>query len=249
MSMATIHDNALYDIEELRTQLASSRDVVVKIRFLHELSGAYRRAAIAVLLAQADTASFANYLRESGRARVELLGLAQNRSAGVDRYRKSSLTASLLDALAAADMALARRIAELSPDAWLHDEEFEEDFCYAHVLHTLLRYPDARNELTTLIARFENVLDGQTSPQIALCKALLNRDQPAFNDAFDELIEERRSGVDEKAKTLVVQDETFQAERALFVEGLGLLQLAKLRGLDTLDEYPMMPSLASIATS
>lgn len=249
MSMATIHDNALYDIDELRAQLASSREGVIKVRCLRELSGAYRRAAIAVLLAQADTPSFANYLRESGRARVELLGLAQKRSAGVDRHRKSSLTAPLFDALAAADMVLARGIAELSPDAWLQDEEFEEDFCYAHMLHTFLRYPDARNELTTLIARFENALDGQASPPVALCKALLNCDQPAFDDAFDELIGERQSDMDEKAKTLVIQDEIFQTERALFVEGLGFLQLAKLRGLDTLDEYPMMPSLACIATS
>src|SRR5262249_13646523 len=139
--------------------------------------------------------------------------------------RMASFVGPFFDAVAANQLKLADEIAKLSPDHWLEGYEYEDDFTYAYFFYQLISFDGAETTvLQSIIDQFENALEGQFSERLELCKALLAKDQSAFDDAFAALLNEHQTKTEALADptldSIQAQELDFEANRHIFVEGL-----------------------------
>jgi Immunity protein 49 len=211
-----------------------------------ELSSKLRSLAIMTLLVKADTDRFYHNLIRSGMARETYLQRLKDEAIDNHHHRASGRYEPLLDAIAAGDLELARHIADLSPREWQQGHEYEDDYCYAQILHRLVQEIPPEQELPSLLERFEVYLDGQASARLDVCRALAERDQDAFNEAFRGLLDDQEARIATDKARGEMEDPEIVAQRQVFVEGLAILRLAELRGLMTQQEYRFCPSLARV---
>jgi hypothetical protein len=211
-----------------------------------EASEKLRALAIITLLVQAEPDYFYHNLIRSGRARVAYLERLQKLGVAADHFRSSGWYEPMLDAIATGDWILARRIAALSPGDFQDGHEYEDDYCYAQLLHRFVQdsVPDA--EIAPLLQRFEKYLGGQPSARLGLTRALAESQQADFEAAFAALLDDRDAAIALAKKRGQLEEPHVVAQRQVFVEGLALLRLAERRGLKTEPEYRYCPSLARV---
>jgi len=244
--MEIFRDDALYAIEGITRAARESLPARDLEDLLHALCGHFRVAGIAALLTEADTAEFRRCLAESGRTRLRLLALEPEQPP--ERFRCASQLAAFFDALVAGVDEVALEIARKSPSRWAADDEWEEDFRYARFLHLfLLAGAKPTPEVETALAAFQRADDtGAQFPSTrrTLCEALFARDQRAFDDVLEALVQEHGLEVQERERSgPLLNPARHHTEKAVFVEGLALLGYAEACGLTTRREYPGMPGL------
>lgn len=210
-------------------------------RFYEELCQRQRARGIARLLLNADTEGFCQDLFESGRAWRHFLSRCAQEGYS-DFYVVSSRSEPFFDALAAGGLELARALAKLSPRACRTGDEYEEDYCYARFFHGLVLEEDAAT-LDEVLEKFEATLQYDTSARLQVCLALKSRSQEAFDSAFMDLLRERKKELNAQRGP---RTPAVQANRSLFVEGLGVLRMAERAGLATRREYESCPALARL---
>ena len=209
-----------------------------------KLSHQYRALGISLLLREANIDMFFHWLIQSALARRYFLERCQAEGNLTSPYRRASLVGPFFDAVTAAQWKLARRIATLSSDSHLPGEEYEDDFAYARFLHLLTDFEAQDTKgLTETLDQFERALEGGTDIRLDLCRALLARDQDAFDSAFDGLLVDHELRMKKQQKSILARDATFEPNRQLMVEGLALLQIATRLGLQTQAEYRFCPGL------
>jgi hypothetical protein len=211
-----------------------------------EVSAKLRTLAIVALLVKADSDKFYHNLIRSGMARETYLLRCQAEGRLDDHQRASGRYEPLLDVIASGDLELARRIASLSPAEFRAGHEYEDDYCYAQILHRLVQLVPPEPEIVPLLDQFAAYLDGEDSARFDLCQALTNRDQGAFDKAFAALLDERDAQIEAEKERGQLEEPPVIAQRQVFVEGLALLRLAEGRGLATDADYRFCPSLGRI---
>ena len=209
-----------------------------------QVSRKLRTAAIIALLTKGSSDGFYHNLIRSARCRIAYL--ERLASAGVtDAHDQASGRVDpFLDAVAAADFEVARRIVALSLREWLQGHEYEDDFCYAQLVHGLITVPTDVTRLERLFERYERALDGQPDARLDVCRAIARRDQPAFEEGFDALLAQRTRHIEAEKARKRIEEPAMIAERQVFVEGLALLQIASRLKFATQTEYLYCPSLA-----
>jgi len=212
-----------------------------------QVAAKLRAAAIMVLLSTGDSDTFFHNLIRSGRCRIAYL--RRLRSEGITRahHQASGRVGPFLDAVAAADFTSAREIVALSPTDWLQGHEYEDDFCYAQMVHRLIIVPTDLTRLESYFSRFEQVVDGQSDARLDVCRAIAHRDQLAFDEAFEALIAQRTRQIEAEKDRKKIEESMMMANRQIYVEGLALLQIATRLNLVTQSEYLYCPSLARVA--
>src|SRR5262249_25838852 len=135
----------------------------------------------------------------------------------------SSRIDPFFDAVAAQSLDVAKDIAALASADWLSKDEYEDDYCYARFLYLLVTGPaDQRaGEMSDLLARFERALDGDESPRLQVCRALLARDSDAFGQAFADLLSQRAGELKER-RPRAIANPVARLDCEVFVEGLAL---------------------------
>ncbi|XXX72637.1 Imm49 family immunity protein [Sorangium sp. So ce134] len=211
-----------------------------------ELSGKLRALAIMVLLVKADGERFHQNLIRSGAVREAYLQRCRDEGFS-GHHRVSGRVAPLLDSIAAGDFALARRIAALSPEEFRRGHEYEDDHCYARVIHAWVADPARDEGVAPLLERFEAFLEGRADPRLDCCRALWTRDQALFDEAFDALLAARMAEAEAAIERGQEEAPGVVSQRYVSIEGLALLRLAEARGLSTRREYPLCPSLARVS--
>jgi hypothetical protein len=212
--------------------------------FCEETTALRRVLAISRLLLQADVDGYHHELLRSAHSRCYYLARCQ-REGYADFHVAASRAEPFFDALAAGDLALARRIADLSPRAPRIDEEYLEDFHYVHLLHLHVRSEGRDAEgLERQLAAFEVSLE-RSGARLELSKALLARDGRAFEAAFQSLLEERAVEVDRQKARFMIDAGDITASY-VFIEGLAWLKLAEHAGLPTAEEYRFCPAMARL---
>jgi len=210
------------------------------------LSLCFRSLGTCHLLEFADIFQFRENLTRSGHSRRHFLKACRQQGNLADRHLALSHGEALFDSAAYADWATARDIARLSITEWSADWEYEDDFCYYQFLQTLIERPVEPEHpvLTRTLARFEKALEGQESLRLSVCKTLLDRNQDEFLAQFGALI--REIGDADELKRPHLESHEFLSWPCTFVsvEGLALLKVAELLGLDTGDQWPHCPALA-----
>jgi hypothetical protein len=211
-----------------------------------DVSGKFRALAILMLLTQGESDLFFHNLIRSGLCRETYLLRLKKEGIKRDHHQASGRFDPFLDTVAACDFERARRISALSPRDWMKGHEYEDDYCYAQILHRFALEQVSELEISPLIERFERYMDGDYNLRLELCKALSARDGSAFADAFEALLDEREAGIEEAIERGQLEDPVVVAQRRVFVEGLALLRFAECRGIDTQLEYRYCPSLARV---
>ena len=212
-----------------------------------EVSAKLRILAVTALLVDTNTNLFCHHLIRSARVRIHFLErcLAENKLQ--DFRRASSRSEPLFDAMAAGDFGRAQKIASLSPNEWLSNAEYEDDYAYTQVIHRLLvQNSDSSTEIQILMDQFDRTLEGSPTARFNVCQALRQRDQEAFDEAFEGFLTERDDKIAaEKERGRMEEPESLADQRA-FVEGLGILRLADKLGFVTQPEYRYCPALARL---
>jgi hypothetical protein len=211
-----------------------------------DLAGKFRSLAIICLLAKGNNDLFHHHLMRAGQTWKKYLERVHREEAFDDHHFCSGRYEPLLDAIAAFDLTLARRITQLSPGEFREGHEYEDDYCYAQIIARFLAEPPKEDEIESLLERFVAYLEGQSNARLAISRALTARDQTAFNASFAELLDTRDLEIEALKGRGQLEDPKVVAECRVFVEGLAVLRLAEHRGLRTEQEYRYCPSLARI---
>lgn len=206
-----------------------------------------RTLAIIALVSRGDHRAFTHNLVRSGRCRLSLLQRLQ--AAGLHSpHACSARVQPFLDAVAAADFALARQIAALSPREWHEGHEYEDDLCHAQLAHAVLAPVVDLAHTDALLQRWERALDGRPDARLPVLRALARRDADAFDPAFEGLVQARADAIAAERERARIEEYDVIAARQLDIDGLALLRIATQLGLKTQDEYRGCPSLARQVT-
>ena len=212
----------------------------------NDLCNKLRALAIIALLTEGDSDKFLHNLVRSGHVREIFLARLKQADYQAEHHLASGRFDALLDAVASSDVELAQRIAWLSPRTWETQREYEDDFCYAQILHRLVHGVQAALVYQPFIDRFEEILDGQASARLDVVRALVARSQTDFEESFEALLQERQDEIAANIARYQLEEPQIVAERQIFIEGLALLRLAGIVGLTTQTEYLYCPSNARL---
>jgi hypothetical protein len=211
-----------------------------------EVSQKLRSMAIIVLLTEGDTDTFYHNLIRSGRTREAYLSRCLNERRIYDHHRASGRYGPLMDAVAAGEFSLARRIAQLSPEDWMKGHEYEDDFFFAQLVHALIRETPDRRRAEKLLDGFESYLEGKPDARLEAAKAVAWRDQEKFDEAFESLLDAREDDIKADLQRAQLAEPPAIAQRQVYIEGLGVIRLAEAAGLTCQKEYRYCPSLARL---
>jgi hypothetical protein len=203
----------------------------------------YRRRGIAELLLNARADVFLQNLQCSGTAFA--FYLAQT----ADENKTASKCLPLFDAIASGDDATAKRISQLAATDWHKDDEYEDDFLYAHLLMGKFYLMTPHDQLVAMLTRYQALLDGADDPRFVIIKALVLGDDSEFAAGLETLLAARRddyaSGIDADQ----IDEEEASTEGKVFVEGIALVKLAMRMQLKTQRRYLFIPSAALTASA
>lgn len=201
----------------------------------------YRILALCALIDDADADGFARLLAKSAQSQLEFYR-APRKGVGPE-YLAISKNGAFMSALAAGDLDTARALVAVAPK-FLSETEYEEDYLYYAALHHILLDDD--ESFRAIAEKWSDVTGGEASPKSRICRALVDRDSTEFAEALGELIEQFDDAMKAWKQRVDYREELGAVESAIFLNGLGLLRLAELRGLKTELEYQFLPSIARV---
>jgi hypothetical protein len=202
------------------------------------LAKMYRRMAVGFLLMSGTPDAFFRHLSFSGRSFAHFLEMASV------AQKATSRAEPFFDAIASNDMAGAASIAERSRRDWNPDLEYEDDFLYAHFLMEKFFRRADQATLSTIVQRYDAVLEGAEDFRLDFCRALLAEDQRGFDRAVEALVEAIETRLSEfRSKETLSPDEAATTAH-VSTEILAWLRLAGGLGFKLQRNYPMAPELA-----
>ncbi|MFH0926007.1 MAG: Imm49 family immunity protein [bacterium] len=239
---------------ELSTSIQFDLDDITYDNALNEIGSLcegiyhqYRSLAICKILMDGDTDGFYHDLIRSAHIRLYYLSRCHNENYLTNPRIVASRSEPFFDALAADQLEIAAKIGLLSAQEWWPEDEYEDDFYYAHFIHRYITFdPGIKNELEAILTRFEKSLQGDASARLEVCKGFITRDQQAFDAAFYQLLDERTSQIELDQDTALGEEMTFQTERHIFIEGLAILKIAEKVGFTMQQEYLYCPAIARL---
>ncbi len=209
-----------------------------------EVSEKLRALAIIVLLTQGEPDYYFHNLIRSGKARETYLTKVHQLGRFEDHDYCSGRYEAFVDSVASGDLVLARSISSLSPSTFRLHHEYEDDYAYAQILHRFVQQAPSDEEIDQLLARWKAYAEDKAGARFLVCRALNDRNQSDFDDAFATLLLERDMKIEANKARGQLEEPHIVAQRRVFVEGLALIRLAERRGLATESEYRYCPSLA-----
>jgi hypothetical protein len=240
-----IQEEARDRLEEKLSVIASGLPVAQIAEECEAAIELFQAVATSRLMLSFDTVGYQKHLAFSGYGLRYLLQRCQTEGTVDLCHLAISRTEAFFNVLAVGHTALAADIVARSPREWTPDGEYEDDYSYMAFLHHFALEPDQidRSALEALLKRFERSLEGAPSPRLAICRAFLERNEPAFDAAFDALLMAHESWSSSNTKYRSFDPVVLMRSR-LFMEGVALLLLAERLGFHTQAEYRFCPSIA-----
>jgi hypothetical protein len=247
MDLGNYAESLAYEIAFWMEGLLSSDYPIEEIgRLSIEISTKFRALAIIGLLANGDSDLFYHNLNRSGQVREKYLQRVTRSKKNDDHHFVSGRYEPLLDVIAANNFDLTKRIGKLVPSSWSPDREYEDDYYYSKILDQLIRKRDSKESIKKLFERYNEWLAGETHDRFEVCNAIADKNQTAFDLAFNGIIAEREIQIEKDKARGELEDHVVIAQRKVYIEGLALLRLAQFNGLQTQSEYQYCPSIARI---
>ncbi|MCY1083209.1 Imm49 family immunity protein [Archangium lansingense] len=202
----------------------------------------FRIAGIGKLFLTDDPEPLRWHLHQSGAAFAHFLG-----EPGQEPPPGSKLH-PFFDAVAAGDFSSAEKMARHARRSWARGFEYEEDFLFVELLmqHFFLGSPPEACQ--KLLLRYEEALQGADDTRLPVCRALLDSDSRAFDEALGLYLEDRSLRFELVASRQTQPPALLLTERHFSVVGLALLQLAERKHLETASDHLHVPSTARALT-
>lgn len=232
--LPAVLENAQYQLYEDLEFLKEEEPV---FKDLCDIAKQYRVIGICQLLLEANPDSFFQNLIYSGRLYLHYL------QKSTDAEKITSLGGAVLGSIAAKDFKCAEEIALHSRLAWNEDYEYEDDFLFILFILKLAFCHSDDDELSTILSRYHEVLEGGSDLNYELAVSLLNKDSGAFNTTLTEYLNERELKWKEGLEKGTFNDEQFYSEGMISIKGLALVRIAELSGMQYEDNYPFIPSI------
>lgn len=204
------------------------------------LSLVCRSAAIASLLIELDLNRFRGLLEQSGSTRAFLLTSLGADEKEASRFCKLSRLNGIVDSIVAGRRDLVQEIARASACGINKRFEYEEDYHYARVFHSLAldEVEEVQREALRL---FEAQHEVASSPKLQLCRVVVEHDVDGFDGAFESLLEARSAEIEAMRVSLSRDELEFSTARHVYLEGLAWLRIASSRGVPLRQEYAYCP--------
>jgi hypothetical protein len=214
-----------------------------------EFCGYLRQRGIASFLLSSDPDELCRELCASAHAFLHVL---PSIPASV---QATSEFVPFFDALAAGDLDAARTIAQQARPTWNPAEELEEDFLYLSLIMSLLVSPPGaalgEPSFQTRLARYQELADGNDEDELklAIVNGLVGRNDEEFGTALAERMKQLQQRYRRLAANLSMPEEEAATSGSVSVEGLALVRLARLLGLEPASDYRLVPGLALEASA
>jgi len=244
MDVAKASAAALAEIEDHILVVAAGHQMVGQGEMFQELCMAFHGRAIFFLLGELDLSHYRWNLERSAHARKFYLRKLREQNAHDTVFTALSRAESVFCAIAIDNLELAQELKNLSAQSWMPDGEYEDDYWYYSLVHTV-----AAGDLTTGLQHFENMttaLDGLDDTRLPMCGSLLDNREEDFWPAFSEFVDERheRAAIEHDDGRLVGEP-WLAAFQHVSVEAIVWLKLAAAQGFQAPEaEYRMCPSVA-----
>ncbi len=212
--------------------------------FLFDITVYHRLLAILSLLMDADQDSYIEKMCKSGYSRLYFLRDFAPINSVDPSYLCVSKDIGFTASLAVGHFQLAKSIGEFSSKGHNPLIEYEEDFLFPRFMQLIINPDSSVSELKSLLLRWEEILQGDKSEELAVCKALLDKDAGEFADCFDSLIIARQLRMDAWKRKASFDEAMYAAEGNVYIDGICVLRIAEMRGIRVNDEYPLIPRLA-----
>jgi hypothetical protein len=243
LALESARDNSLFLIEQALEKGVDRPEHAGSAFFT--ITRAYRRLAIVSLLLDLDVEAFRDHLCRSAHAYVEFRRRLAAGLVVAPRYACASNAVAFADALAAGALDQAREIARSFDDRHSEEVEYEDDFLRERMQHRLLlAAPEA--ELEAGLRRWRQVVGDARAVFLDVTRAIASRSAEAFDSAFDALLARRDEVLEDWRRMPNYREDAGSTEGRVFVEALGLLRLAELRGIPTRPDYKHVPAPARI---
>ncbi len=253
MDLSEVHTELVHAIRDGMSYVAPPLHIAEMGGIFDELALQLEGLALCHLLENADQAAFAENMARSGHSRRFFLRRSRLEKNQDDRHLALSGTRCFLDSLIAGSLPLAREIATLSTEAWNSAWEYEDDYCFYLLLHTIVKQPTPfpTPEIHALLRRFETSLQGGKSAHLNVGKALAARDPGAFTDTLLSLLSAEAARIEEGRQSAAVheRDILFWPKSRVSIDGLALLKIAELIELPIDGDFPLCPQMARLAWS
>jgi hypothetical protein len=248
MDLSEIHGELVHEIRNDMGYLVGPARMSELGDIFDGLALKFEGLALCHLFELADETAFRENMARSGQSRRFFLRRSSMEKNDDDRHLALSRNRAFLDAVISGSTPLARDIALLSTETWRSEWEYEDDFCFYLLLHSLAKQPTPFPvpEQRQLLGRFERALEGGESPQFEAASALVARDVGAFSNALLALTEAEGRQIEKNRDSAAVheRDILFWPKSRVSIEGLALLKIANLAGLSIEGEFPLCPRLA-----
>jgi hypothetical protein len=158
-------------------------------------------------------------------------------------YLCASRMDGFLDALAGGHLALARQIAGLAAAEHFPEVEYLEDFLFMRTVMALLG-GDPSAALPWLERHTAGVVPPVEDPRLAVCQALADRSQHAFQGALAAWLAVRKAECAALRGDVAADRGEVATEGRVFVPGLAVVRLARHLGLEARTRSTLLPGPA-----
>ncbi|WNG39754.1 hypothetical protein F0U61_43330 [Archangium violaceum] len=200
----------------------------------------YRRMAVGSLLMSSDPELFYAALFKSSRAFLHFLTTAP------EEEKVTSKSEPFFDAIACHDQDGALAIARASRMTLATGREYEDDFFYLRFLmeHFFLGTPE--DALRRKLDDWAALTGGNPDPHLELCRALLDKNQSAFDSALATGIEQRQERIEKQRARETLHPDEAATLAHVSTEVLAWLKLAEQAGLTVARDHPLAPGVARL---
>ncbi|NMO13970.1 hypothetical protein HPC49_00315 [Pyxidicoccus fallax] len=215
------------------------------LRQFQELCLNLHTLAAASLLVDGEPRAFREELHN---AASQWLRFLQHQHAQHWEPPPASRNTAFLGAVLAGHWELAQRLAELTTNQWRRGEEYEDDACWAILLHEFVLTQGRGNaRIEALLARLDELGGTLNGDRVAWARALLEQKVGALSDAFSGLLQLHQEEIEERVLAVTASEVKLAPYRFLWFEGLALLRLGARAGIAIPDGYyPYCPPLARL---
>ena len=225
-------DNASFHLERFVPRLEARE---LSWRDLQEMTTAYRQRGVCSLLLWGTPEQFHINMMQSAAAFLHFL------QGCPDDQKVTSQAKPFFDALCGGFFDAAAAIGQESRSTWNEGTEYEEDFVYSYLLMQLLFLPRSEALCRTLLERLGELQTAVDAARVEICRSMLAKDGPAFNNALAAILESRRERVAAMIERGTLSEELASWLLPFASEGLALLRIAENLGIPTDDHYLSVP--------
>ncbi len=176
--------------------LAAGYSVAQLSAQVNQLSDLFQSLALGYLLRGQDASRYQENLVRSAQSRV-FLNEALAADEANDRHLGLSRSRGIFAALAAGQLPLAVAVVDTSCQQWHRAWEYEDDHCYYLVIHQLVLALTGKpaDDCLAILARWRNILGGETETRLDLCSGLVERQPQQVQQALAALMAESKTGI------------------------------------------------------